>query len=98
MLQALEVPAVRLSSVDDLLSDEHLEAVGFFEEIDHPSEGPLRLPRSPILMSETAPGISKPAAPLGADTEQVMTELGYPPDRVRRLVESTHRRGGPASS
>jgi crotonobetainyl-CoA:carnitine CoA-transferase CaiB-like acyl-CoA transferase len=50
---AADIPACRVNSVDDLFDDPHLRAVGFFSEVEHPSEGPLLMPRSPLVFSRT---------------------------------------------
>ena len=55
----------------------HLNAVGFFETVDTPN-GPVRFPGVPTWFSRT-PGRVAGAAPLlGADTREVLEELGLP--------------------
>ncbi len=43
----LDVPCTKVNSMEDLLTDGHLNDVGLFYETDHPSEGPVRAIRSP---------------------------------------------------
>jgi crotonobetainyl-CoA:carnitine CoA-transferase CaiB-like acyl-CoA transferase len=43
-----DIPACRVNSLEDLLEDPHLNAVNFFREVDHPTEGRLRTCRFPI--------------------------------------------------
>jgi crotonobetainyl-CoA:carnitine CoA-transferase CaiB-like acyl-CoA transferase len=48
-----DIPACRVNSVDDLFDDPHLAAVDFFSELDHPSEGKLKVARPPLRFSRT---------------------------------------------
>ena len=50
-------------------------AVGFFETVDSP-QGPIRYPGVPAWFSRTPGHVAGPAPELGADTRDVLTELG----------------------
>jgi crotonobetainyl-CoA:carnitine CoA-transferase CaiB-like acyl-CoA transferase len=52
-LEALDIPCTRVNRLEDLLEDRHLVATGFFEAIDHPTEGPLLQTRPPVKFSRT---------------------------------------------
>jgi crotonobetainyl-CoA:carnitine CoA-transferase CaiB-like acyl-CoA transferase len=57
------------------MNNPHLDAVGFFETVDSP-HGPVRFPGVPTWFSRT-PGRVAGAAPLlGADTREVLAEVG----------------------
>jgi crotonobetainyl-CoA:carnitine CoA-transferase CaiB-like acyl-CoA transferase len=71
VLRAADIPACRVNSVDDLFEDEHLAAVGFFSEVEHPTEGRLRLPRSPLLFSGTPLEVRHLAPPLGRHNREL---------------------------
>ena len=74
-LRAANIPAAPYNRVDDLFDDPHLAAVGFWEEFDHPTEGPTLQYVTPIRFDgETAP-LGRPAPELGADTAEVLAEL-----------------------
>jgi len=70
VLRAADIPACRVNSVDELFDNEHLAAVGFFSEVDHPTEGRLRLPRSPLLFSGTPLEVRHLAPPLGGHNRE----------------------------
>lgn len=64
-LQASDIPVGPVNSVADLLQDPHLEKVGHFAWIDHPTEGrvrtctsPMRFSRSPLSLPNSAPPLS----------------------------------------
>ena len=67
-----DIPAGPVNSVDDLLTDPHLQAVGFWEEIDHPTEGRLRVTRFPGSWSRTQPDIRRLAPNLGEHNRDVL--------------------------
>ena len=75
-LRAAQIPAVPYNRVDDLFDDEHLAAVGFWEKVDHPTEGTLLQVPSPITFDGEKPPLGMPAPLLGADTDAVLAELG----------------------
>lgn len=81
LLETLEIPLRKLNSMDSLLDDPHLTASGFFRSMEHPSQGRLRMPSPPTRFSEgeNEPG---PAPRLGEHSREILSELGYPPERI----------------
>lgn len=65
LLGAADIPCSPVNSVDDLLADEHLAAVGFFTPASHPSEGEILTVRPPVRFSETPCAVRSLASPLG---------------------------------
>lgn len=61
LLQPLDVPCSAVNTFEDLLDDPHLRATGFFETLEHPSEGRLVGCRPPVRFSRTPCAVSKPA-------------------------------------
>lgn len=64
-LNAADIPACRVNSLDDLFDDPHLRAVGFFNPTEHPSEGTLMVPRPPLGFSRTKLEVRRLAPRLG---------------------------------
>ena len=64
-LSEVDVPCSAVNTIDDLIDDPHLKAVGFFETVEHPSEGPLVNIRPPVRFSATPCGTQR-LAPQGA--------------------------------
>lgn len=71
----LEIPAAPMLTPDELFENEHLKAVGLFETIDTP-HGQVRMPGVPTWFSRTPGRIAGYAPELGADTAEVLAELG----------------------
>jgi crotonobetainyl-CoA:carnitine CoA-transferase CaiB-like acyl-CoA transferase len=75
LLEVNHIPAAPLRSPEELMSNEHLESVGFFETVDS-DFGPVRFPGNPTWFSKT-PGAVQGACPqLGEHTDAVLAELG----------------------
>jgi len=86
LLEARDIPCVRLNQLDDLIDDPHLRAVGFFQEIDHPTEGRLRLTGIPSRWSKSRPSVDRPPPRLGEHSLEVLREAGLTPAEIDRLI------------
>ena len=75
LFRELEIPAAPLRTPDALFDNPHLNAVGFFEIVDT-QHGPVRFPGVPTWFSRTPGRVAGPAPELGADTADVLEELG----------------------
>ncbi|WP_102143356.1 CaiB/BaiF CoA transferase family protein [Mycobacterium hubeiense] len=75
LFRKLEIPAAAISTPDALFDNEHLNAVGLFETIDTP-HGKVRFPGVPTWFSRTPGRVHGPAPELGADTADVLEQLG----------------------
>jgi crotonobetainyl-CoA:carnitine CoA-transferase CaiB-like acyl-CoA transferase len=69
------IPSIPYNRVDDLFDDPHLRAIGFWQEVEHPSEGPLLQYVTPIRFDGERPPLGRPAPALGADTDAVLDSL-----------------------
>ncbi|MEO9969327.1 MAG: CoA transferase [Hyphomonadaceae bacterium] len=76
LLEQAQIPAMRFNKMSEVLSDPHLEAVGFFETRSHPDAGAYRSMRHPVQFSETPASVRTDPPRLGADTETVLASLG----------------------
>jgi crotonobetainyl-CoA:carnitine CoA-transferase CaiB-like acyl-CoA transferase len=71
----LEIPAAPINTPDALFDHPHLNAVGLFETVET-EYGPVRMPGVPTWFSRTPGRIAGPTRQLGADTAEVLRELG----------------------
>jgi crotonobetainyl-CoA:carnitine CoA-transferase CaiB-like acyl-CoA transferase len=78
LFRSLDIPAAPLRTPDELFDNPHLNAVGFFETVDTP-RGPVRFPGVPTWFSRTPGRVAGAAPELGANTAEVLEELGLPP-------------------
>ncbi len=75
LLGSLGIPAAPLRTPDELLTNPHLEAVGFFETVDS-LQGPIRFPGVPTWFSKTPGKVHGPTPSLGEHTGEILDEIG----------------------
>jgi crotonobetainyl-CoA:carnitine CoA-transferase CaiB-like acyl-CoA transferase len=83
-----EIPCMPVADIQDLMNDEHLQAVGMFEPHEHPTEGPTILVRPPVTFSASPASIRRPAPRFGEHSQEVARELGYDEAAVTALLAS----------
>ena len=81
-----DIPFAVLNELEDLLTDPHLESVGFWRLFDHETEGRLRLPANPIQMSATPPSVRRLPPRLGQHSVEVFEEYGFSPSEIASLL------------
>ena len=81
-LEAADIPVARIETMESLLADPHLEQAGFFETIEHPSEGMIRSMTRTSTWSATQPGSTRPTPRLGEHSREVLLESGFTEEEV----------------
>lgn len=82
VLAEADIPHSQVNSVEDLITDPHLHATGFWRHVDHPTEGELLMTGIPIKFSGTPGSIRRHAPTLGEHTDEVLDELRRKPPRA----------------
>jgi crotonobetainyl-CoA:carnitine CoA-transferase CaiB-like acyl-CoA transferase len=80
------VPCGALQTYDQVFHDPHLTARGFFSDAPHETLGPVKQVGSPMRLSETPARIARAGPLLGQHSAQVLSELGYSQEEIRRLA------------
>jgi crotonobetainyl-CoA:carnitine CoA-transferase CaiB-like acyl-CoA transferase len=88
LLDQADIPNMPINSPQDLLNDAHLKAVGFFTQVDHPSEGQVHTMRTPTSWSATPCSAPTPAPQLGEHTDSVLRAAGFTQAEIDELSES----------
>ena len=97
VLEAADMPVMQLHTVDSLMADPHLDAVGFFDVVEHPSEGAIRSMAIPSQWSKSQPKVSRQAPRLGEHSAQVLGEAGYSQEDIRELARRGATRIAPSA-
>jgi crotonobetainyl-CoA:carnitine CoA-transferase CaiB-like acyl-CoA transferase len=92
-LDRRNIPAMSVNTLESLLRDPHLEAVGFWQIVEHPTEGTLRLPGIPATYSKTPGAIRRLPPRLGEHSVEVLREVGVGDDEIKTLLASGATRG-----
>jgi len=80
------VPAAPCRGFQELFAEPSFRETGAMVEQTHPVLGPLVMP-GPFIRFEATPAVLRRSAPLlGADGADVLSEIGYAPERVAQLV------------
>ena len=82
------VPAIVVNSLEDLITDPHLTATGFWQFQEHPTEGRLRMASFPVNFSASPAAITRPAPRLGEHTVEVLREAGLSDKEIGELTAS----------
>jgi crotonobetainyl-CoA:carnitine CoA-transferase CaiB-like acyl-CoA transferase len=75
LLETADIPIAPVLSLEDLLEDQHLEALGFFRRDSHPSEGEIRTVSSPVRFSRTPATIERLAPRPDEHREEILEEI-----------------------
>jgi crotonobetainyl-CoA:carnitine CoA-transferase CaiB-like acyl-CoA transferase len=86
LLSAIDIPVEPLRTIEQLVEDPHLQAKGFFQMQQHPTEGPLRMPGVPTMFSKSPADIGGPAPRLGEHSRDILRAAGYATEAIDALV------------
>jgi crotonobetainyl-CoA:carnitine CoA-transferase CaiB-like acyl-CoA transferase len=87
-LERADIPVQRMNSLDDIVADPHLAAIGYLQVVEHPSEGRIRTLAVPSEWSESQPEYRRHAPRLGEHTREVLREAGLSDQKIASLLES----------
>jgi crotonobetainyl-CoA:carnitine CoA-transferase CaiB-like acyl-CoA transferase len=87
-LERADVPVQRMNTLDDIVADPHLNAIGYLNTVEHPSEGRIRTLAVPSEWSQSSPEYRRHAPRLGEHTAEVLREAGLSEAEVDALVKS----------
>ncbi|SIS96998.1 CaiB/BaiF CoA transferase family protein [Paracoccus saliphilus] len=88
LLEQADVPAMPIHDFEGMLNDPHLQATGYFEMVDHPSEGRIRQMAVPASWSRTPARPERLAPRQGEHGKEVLRESGFADDEIEALSKS----------
>jgi crotonobetainyl-CoA:carnitine CoA-transferase CaiB-like acyl-CoA transferase len=87
LLERADIPVMPMHTLETILDDPHLNAVGFFKTLNHPVEGRIWQMQVPSSWSVSQPEPGGPAPTLGEHGRDILSEAGFTTDEIERLGE-----------
>ena len=83
-----DVPAMPFQTLEQILEDPHLKDIGFFETIEHPSEGRIINMKLPNKLSRGARKDFRHAPKIGQQSVEILREAGFSDADITGLIQS----------
>ena len=84
-LEAAKLPAAPMLSAEEVLADEHVEAMGYLQRVSYPGAADVPITDTPFRLSATPGSIRHRAPTLGEHTDEVLAEVGLDAARIATL-------------
>jgi len=88
LLYEADVPCGPILSRREVFDEPQALANEMLTTVQHPQAGRTTMVGIPVRLSETPGAIQRPAPLLGADTDDILTQLGYASEDIGQLKES----------
>lgn len=82
-----DIPCGAVNTLESLFDDPHLNAVGFFQDHDHPTEGPQKITRHPVDFGMDTPDTHAPL--IGEHSREVLSDAGLNAAEIDRLLATS---------
>ncbi len=79
------VPCGPVQTISEAFADPQIEHLELTSACDHPDLGAIDLIRNPVTMTRSTQTATRPTPALGADTDDVLSGLGYDHDTIASL-------------
>ncbi len=89
MLTAASVPCGPINTIDQVFADPQVAHLGIAEALETEPFGQTRAVAQPVVLTRTPSRLARSAPARGAETEEVLKELGYDSDAIARLRSET---------
>lgn len=88
LLEPLGIPVFAVHTFESLLDDPHLADIGFFQEIEHPTEGTLRTMAVPSEWPQSPLSPFRPPPVLGQHSKELLMEVGFGTEEIDAMVKA----------
>ena len=88
IIEQCGVPCGPINRVDDVVNDPQVNVRNMIAQLEHPNVPDLRIPNSPLKLTETPPVIKRPPPLLGQHNDEILEGLGYNGEAINKLRET----------
>ncbi len=92
LLGETNVPMMVVNGLDDLVDDPHLQATGFWQILQDPEEGAIRMASYPANFSRTPASIRRMAPRLGQHSVEILQEAGLDEVTIEEMLAAGETR------
>jgi crotonobetainyl-CoA:carnitine CoA-transferase CaiB-like acyl-CoA transferase len=85
-LDAFDVPNGVVNDLAGLVADPYLRDTGFFQQVEHPTEGPVVMMAIPTRFYGSPGSLQRLAPRLGEHNREILAELGYSEAEIAALT------------
>jgi crotonobetainyl-CoA:carnitine CoA-transferase CaiB-like acyl-CoA transferase len=86
LFEEADIPYGAMHNLDSLIDDPHLAAVGLLQDIDHPTEGKLRVAGPAATWSKTPPSVRRYPPRVGEHGDEILREAGFSATEISELA------------
>jgi len=86
LFEEADIPVAPLLKGEDLFDDPHIQDVGLFTEVEHPSEGRMRQINIPFDFSKSPAEVRFGAPRFGEHSHAILRECGFGEDEIGKLI------------
>ncbi len=86
VLGEAEIPCGPVNKLEDLASNEHLAAIGFISEVEHPTEGRINMIDLPVRYDATPGAVKRLQPHLGEHSVEVLSEAGLAAAEIQAML------------
>jgi crotonobetainyl-CoA:carnitine CoA-transferase CaiB-like acyl-CoA transferase len=85
-LDALDIPSMPYHTPETIQEDPHLVATGFFQDVEHPTDGAIRTMAVPTRWSKSVPEPDRQAPRLGEHSAELLREAGFSDAEIAEMM------------
>ena len=87
ILEDADIPCMPMHDLQSMMEDPHLVATGFFQIVEHPALGQMKVMKPAMQFSETPASVDRLAPTLGEHGLEILRENGLSDEEIANLRE-----------